>query len=71
MVRYRQTREEIQVQEKLENEKFDAIRQSKHSNLYCDQRFHEEYQCFSNIISAKVRIIILYCYILEKNVYLI
>ena len=60
VVRLRQTREERQVQEQLENEKFDAIKQSKHSNLYvenldvkifnCDQKLFEAFQCFGDII---------------------
>ena len=64
MVRPRQTREEVLRQEKLENEKFDVIRQSKHSNLYVknfdeqifssDQKLLEEFQCFGTIISVKL-----------------
>ena len=63
-VRYRQTRDEVQAQEKFENDKFNKIKKSKYSNLYvgnldkqifhCDQKLYEEFQCFGTIISAKV-----------------
>ena len=63
-VRPRQTREEVVSQQKLENEKFDAVRRRENSNLYvgnldkqifhCDQKLLEEFQSFGYIISAKV-----------------
>ena len=67
-VRLYQTKEERQLQEQLEKQKLNAIKQRKHSNLYvenldvkifsCDQQLFEAFKCFGDIISSKVSIII-------------